>query len=96
MVHNLDVQDLKELISSTVKEQFKENAENFKNEHNETLLTREETYRLLKIDSTTLWYWTRDGKLKCYAIGNRRYYKKSEVLECLTLLRPVGNPCNVL
>lgn len=86
MVHNLDVQDLKELISSTVKEQFKENAENFKNEHNETLLTREETYRLLKIDSTTLWYWTRDGKLKSYAIGSKRYYKKSEVLESLILV----------
>jgi len=84
MVHNLDVQDLKELISSTVKEQFKQTSENLRNEQNETLLTREETCRLLKIDSTTLWYWTRDGKLKSYGIGSRRYYKKNEVLESLT------------
>ena len=87
IVHNLDVQQLKEIINTTVKDQLNDVFEALKREKNETLLTREETYRLLKIDSTTLWYWTRDGKLKCYAIGNRRYYKKSEVLECLTLLK---------
>ena len=87
IVHNLDVQQLKEIINTTVKNQLNDVFEALKREKNETLLTREETYRLLKIDSTTLWYWTRDGKLKCYAIGNRRYYKKSEVLECLTLLK---------
>ncbi|MFN5773024.1 helix-turn-helix domain-containing protein [Flavobacterium sp.] len=87
MVHNLDVQQLKEIINTTVKNQLSDVFEALKREKNETLLTREETYRLLKIDSTTLWYWIRDGKLKCYAIGNRRYYKKSEVLECLTLLK---------
>lgn len=87
MVHNLDVPQLKEIIKTTVKEQLTDVIEAFKREKNDTLLTREETFRFLKIDSTTLWYWTRDGKLKCYAIGNRRYYKKSEVLECLTLLK---------
>lgn len=87
IVHNLDVQQLKEIINTTVKNQLNDVFEALKREKNETLLTREETYRLLKIDSTTLWYWTRDGKLKCYAIGNRRYYKKSEVLECLNLLK---------
>jgi hypothetical protein len=87
LVHNLDVQQLKEIIITTVKEQLNDVFESLKREKNETLLTREETFRLLKIDSTTLWYWTRDGKLKCYAIGNRRYYKKSEVLECLMLLK---------
>ena len=87
IVHNLDVQKLKEIINTAVKDQLNDVFEALKREKNETLLTREETFRLLKIDSTTLWYWTRDGKLKCYAIGNRRYYKKSEVLECLTLLK---------
>lgn len=87
VVHNLNVQELKDLINSTLKEELNEVFEALKREKNETLLTREETYRLLRIDSTTLWYWTKAGKLICYAIGNRRYYKKSEVLECLTLLK---------
>jgi hypothetical protein len=87
MVHNIGVQQLSEIIRSTVKEQLDDVFEALKREKNETLLSREETYRFLKIDSTTLWYWTKANKLKCYAIGNRRYYKKSEVLECLTLLK---------
>ncbi len=87
MVHNIGVQQLSEIIRSTVKEELNDVFEALKREKNETLLSREETYRFLKIDSTTLWYWTKANKLKCYAIGNRRYYKKSEVLECLTLLK---------
>ncbi|WP_264565858.1 helix-turn-helix domain-containing protein [Flavobacterium sp. N3904] len=87
MVHNLDVHQLQEVIISTLKEQLNDVFEALKREKNETLLTREETYKLLKINSTTLWYWTKAGKLKCYGIANRRYYKKSEILECLTLLK---------
>lgn len=87
MLHDLSVEQLSELIKSTVKEPLNDVFEALKREKNETLLSREETYRFLKIDSTTLWYWTKANKLKCYAIGNRRYYKKSEVLECLTLLK---------
>lgn len=54
---------------------------------NENLLTREEAMKFLKIDSSTLWRWTRDGKIKLYGIGSRRYYKKSDLLESLILLK---------
>lgn len=47
------------------------------------LLTREETCKLLSINKTSLWKHTRNGKLKSYGIGNRVYYKKSEVLEAI-------------
>ena len=87
IVHNLDVQQLKEIINTTVKNQLNDVFEALKREKNETLLTREETYRLLKIDSTTLWHWTKADKLKCYAIGNRRYYKKNEVIDCLIQIK---------
>jgi hypothetical protein len=87
MVHNLNVHQLQEIIISTVSGQLNDVFDALKREKNETLLTREETYRLLKIDSTTLWYWTKAGKLKSYGISNRRYYKKNEVIESLTLLK---------
>ncbi|HNP32158.1 MAG TPA: helix-turn-helix domain-containing protein [Flavobacterium sp.] len=83
IVHNLDVQELKEIIDTSVKENLDGVFDALKREKNETLLTREETFRFLKIDSTTLWYWTKAGKLNSYAIGNRIYYKKSEVLSSL-------------
>lgn len=87
MVHNLDVLHFEELIKSTVKELFDELKQSLlKEDHNE-LLTREETCKLLKIDSSTLWAWTKKGKLNVYGIANRRYYKKNEVLECLTILK---------
>ena len=54
---------------------------------NEELLTREETCKFLKIDSSTLWHWTNRGKVRAYGMGARRYYKRSELLECLKLLK---------
>lgn len=47
----------------------------------EKLMTREETAKFLDINLTTLGVWTKDKKLKAYGIGNRVYYKRSELLQ---------------
>ncbi len=86
ILHNVNLEELKSIIKSTVKSELSDAIDSLIQKE-DSLLTREETYRFLKIDSTTLWYWTKEGKLKCYGIGNKRYYKKNEVLECLTLLK---------
>lgn len=57
-----------------------------KNEENSIandLLTRAEVCKLLSINLTSLWKHTKSGKLKSYGIGNRVYYKRSEVLEAV-------------
>ncbi|MDR7208408.1 helix-turn-helix domain-containing protein [Flavobacterium piscis] len=87
IVHNIDVLQFEELLKSTVKEQFDNFKKSSPQNNEEELLTREETYKLLKIDSSTLWAWTKKGKIKAYGIANRRYYKRSEILECLILLK---------
>jgi hypothetical protein len=87
MVHNLDLPQFEELIKSTVKEQIEALKHSLNPNNQEELLTREETYKLLKIDSSTLWAWTKKGKLNAYGIANRRYYRRSEVLDCLILLK---------
>ncbi|WP_426094050.1 helix-turn-helix domain-containing protein [Flavobacterium sp. DSR2-3-3] len=87
MIHNLDVPQFEELIKSTVKEQIDELKQSLNKDNHDELLTREETYKLLKIDSSTLWAWTKMGKLKVYGIANRRYYKRNEVLDCLILVK---------
>ena len=51
-------------------------------EENE-ILTREEVCKLLSINKTTLWKHTKSGKLKSLGLGNRVYYKKSEVLQAV-------------
>ena len=51
------------------------------------LLTREQVCKLLSINKTTLWKHTKSGKLKSLGLGNRVYYKKSEVLESVKHLK---------
>jgi len=46
-------------------------------------ITREHVCDLLKIDKSTLWSWTKKGKLKSYGIGARVYYKLDEVEKAL-------------
>ena len=44
---------------------------------------------LLKINLSTLWRWTKDGKLNAYGIGNRIFYKKDEILNSLIKIENV-------
>jgi len=81
-------QQLSELINEGVKNQLLEFQKNLNSQQaNDDLLTREETCKFLSIDSSTLWAWTNKGKVKAYGIGNRRYYKRSELLTSLTRLK---------
>lgn len=87
LLQNVSPETLTELIKEGVKSQL----DNFKKDlqtHNpDELLTREQTCEFLQIDSSTLWHWTNKGKVTAYGIGNRRYYKKAELLECLKPLK---------
>lgn len=88
LVENISIEKLEQLIDKSVKDGIQEFQDEFrKKENSEELLTREETCQFLKIDSSTLWAWTNSGKVKAYGIGARRYYKRSELLDCLTLLK---------
>lgn len=51
------------------------------------LLTRNEVAKLLKVDLSTVHNWTVKGKLKPYGLGNRIYYKRSEIEQSLILLK---------
>jgi excisionase family DNA binding protein len=55
-----------------------------KNQHSEAhptteYLTRQELKDLLKVDLSTIHNWTKKGKINAYGIGNRVYFKRSEV-----------------
>ena len=79
---------LVDLISENVKSQIEALKKELSNQQsNEELLTRDQACQFLQINSSTLWAWTNKGKVKAYGISNRRYYKRSELLECLTELK---------
>lgn len=88
LLQELSVEQLEQLIGKSIKKGISQlHKEQLIKNFNEELLTRDETCTFLKIDSSTLWAWTNKGKVKAYGIGARRYYKRSELLECLTLLK---------
>lgn len=49
-------------------------------------LTRNEVSELLKCDLSTLHNWVKKGKLTPYGIGNRIYFKRSEIENTLVCL----------
>jgi len=84
LLETLSVEQLQQLIGTSVKKGILELQKQLQDKDNsEELLTREETCNFLKIDSSTLWAWTNNGKVTAYGIGARRYYKRSELMECL-------------
>lgn len=88
LLQTLTVEQLQQLIGTSVRNGIIELQKELQTKDNsEELMTREETCQFLKIDSSTLWAWTNNGKVKAYGIGARRYYKKNELMECLTLLK---------
>ncbi len=88
LLQNLTVEQLQQLIGTSVQSGIIELQKEIQTKNNSyELMTRDETCKFLKIDSSTLWAWTNNGKVKAYGIGARRYYKKNEILECLTLLK---------
>lgn len=45
----------------------------------EEYLSREEVSNMLKVDLSTIHNWSKKGKLTKHCIGNRVYYKRSEI-----------------
>lgn len=81
----LSKEELKDLVGRSLEEVIKNNS--LTQPTDQELLTREETCKLLKVDSSTLWRWTNKGKVKAYGIGNRRFYKKEELISSLIQLK---------
>lgn len=87
LLQNLSPEQLEQLISNGIKSQLDDFKKNFTPKQEDELLTRTEACELLKINSSTLFHWTNKGKVTCFAIAGRRYYKKSDLLASLTQVK---------
>lgn len=76
--------DLMALVSQAVRVELEIFKRAITKKDDGDILSRKETAMFLRVDLSTLWEWTRDGKLKAHKIGNRVYYKKSEIANCFT------------
>lgn len=88
LLQDLTPEQLGNLIDDKLKHRLEQLKKHLDNQTaNDDLLTRDETCKFLKVNSSTLWAWTNKGKVKAYAISSRRYYKRSELIEALTPLK---------
>lgn len=77
---NALVQEIKNALIPELEERL---SKQFQPKEPTQYLTRQEVKEMLSIDLSTLSRWTKNGKLKAYGIGNRVYYKRSEVEDTL-------------
>lgn len=78
-LHNTTPKELQESILKGVQAQINELKKSFQPKDPETYLTRDEAAKMLKVDISTIHNWSKSGKLKRYGLGNRVYYKRSEI-----------------
>lgn len=81
-------EELTSAISDVVKKQLLElKVQLLSKEANDELMTRSEACEYLQVDQSTLWHWTNKGRVQAYGIGNRRYYKRSELIKAIKPLK---------
>jgi len=80
LITNTTPEELVESITSKVNSLIKESKQP-KLTHD--YLTRDEVCKLLKIDLSTLWHWTKKNKLKAHGIGGRIYYIREEIEQAI-------------
>jgi excisionase family DNA binding protein len=78
LIHNLNPKELA-LLFQDIKKELTEIKKNLEPKQATEYLTRAEVCSLLDIDQSTVYLWCKKGKLNSYGIGNRVYFKRSEV-----------------
>ena len=77
--------ELANLIADAVRQELK--TLNRHIEHPSTpvkeLMTRKEAAEFFDVSLVTIHEWCKSGILKPYKVGNRSYFKRVEVMECL-------------
>ena len=71
---------------SLIRNELIELKKNFQPKEPAEYLTRTEVSEMLKVDLSTLWNWQKKGKLIPVGLGNRVYYRRSDIESALILL----------
>jgi excisionase family DNA binding protein len=85
-LHSTTPEKLQETILKGIQDQINDLKKSFQPKEPEEYLTRAEVAQLLKVDISTIHNWGKAGKLKRYGLGNRVYYKRSEVEQAIQKL----------
>ena len=78
-IYNITPTELTDQISDAVNAKYKSLHSSNEKEEIDELLTVEETLNFLKCSKQALWNWRKNGILPSYRLGNRVYYKKTDI-----------------
>ncbi len=85
LIVTLKIGELKTIIKDCIEEALKQFTSS--SEKDETLMRRIDVAKLFGISLVTLNQWMRDGRLLYHRIKSRIYFKKTEVMEALNLIK---------
>jgi excisionase family DNA binding protein len=85
LIHNVTPEQITSLFEG-LQNQIKELNQKFEPKQPTEYLTRNEVSELLKCDLSTLHNWVKKGKLIPFSIGNRIYFKRSDIENALVCL----------
>lgn len=78
ILHEVSPEQITSLFEG-IKKELADLKANFQPKQPTEYLTRNEVSELLKCDLSTLHNWVKKGKINPYGIGNRIYFKRSEI-----------------
>lgn len=87
LIENVSAEQILELVAIVVRKELEDSQKKTNSIDPDVLFTRAEACEFLKIEQTTLYHWVKAGKVQCYGIANRRFFKKSDLLNSLILLK---------
>jgi hypothetical protein len=76
-------EELENRIYNRFKTEFDNLKSDFQPKEPTEFLSRNSVKEMLDVDLSTIHNWTKSGKLKAYGIGNRVYYKRSEIEQAI-------------
>lgn len=83
IIHEVTPDQINTLFEG-LQNQIKDLKANFEPKAPVEYLTRSEVAKMLKCDLSTIHNWTKKGKLIPYGLGNRVYYKRTDIEAVLT------------
>ncbi|WP_339660000.1 helix-turn-helix domain-containing protein [Croceibacter atlanticus] len=84
LLQEITATQLATLLSDSVDTKLQKFTSEFlRQQAKEDIFTRDQACEFLQISPSTLWHWCQKGIVKSYTISNKRFYKRSELLQCL-------------
>lgn len=86
---NVPLSKLEPVVKRWIREIHSEfQSEKVESTDHREVLTRKETAELLGVSLVTIHDWSRSGIIHPYKLGNRTYFKRSEIMEVLNQSNP--------